>query len=598
MAGEIITPAGEAADAGEPSHRLLEWGLVAAALLGRLPALGAWWNLDDWGQLGRAARLLPAAAGEFPARVLSQHWWWTWTWPIFGLAPQPQALARMLVHGLCAVLVARIGRRAGLHPTAWFVAGLLFVATPLAFTPLYWASGIQELAAAVFALWAVERWLAGGRRNLALALAGTVLSLLAKESGLGLPLFFLALLWLHDGVALNDKAFAWALTVFMLLAAVLEGALVAAHFATGPGEPYAMGGADTVISNLGSFGWWLLSPAPLPASRLTWAMGACGAAFFLLWGLWALLAARSGRRLPAAGLWAALLVLGPALPLRTQINPYLAYLAVAPLALTLAGMLPARPAPRLPLAGGLLLAAAVWSFAGMRVHLDARNELGMPADPVVRATSLSWQAARTVRALAESSRPGEPDSAAAVVVFQVPVSASDAEAAERFGPRWVRRSETYLALGGEAGLTLVAGEPVQWVNALTEAPPRAQVAAETAAGLKVWGPLPNALLYAALTDVGLGHYERARRHLLRAGSLQGATMNFAYDEDQMIVPVQMALRNLQPFVDWTVAQLQQGRSRMEVGGLQTMFFSLLSTASGKSVQELTAGSSVLIPGER
>ncbi len=575
---------------------LLEVVVLAGALLGRLPALGAWWTLDDWGQIGRAAHVAPAVAG-WPARILSQHWWWQLNWPLWGLDPVPQALARMLLHAGSALMVGRIGRRAGLPAPAWFFAALVFGASPLAFTPLYWASGIQELLAVFFALLAVERWLQGTRAGMLTALLATVLSLLAKESGLGLPALFLAILWWGEVIKPLDRAFAWAMIMFALLAAVTSGTLVMAHFATGPHETYALGGVVVMLSNLGTFGWWLLSPGPLLASHITWVMSAAGATFFLLWSLWAGFRMPLGRPLPATTLLAALLVIGPALPLRSQIHPYLAYLAVAPLALAMATLIPWR---RIHGRRVLLLAlpALVWSLLGMEVRQGNRNELGLPADPVVRATSLSWAATKTIRSVVAHNAAAQPDSTVDLVLFQEPMSKAQLDNAARFGTRWVRSSELYLACGGSIGPTLaVQGKSrITWRNALTDSPTKAQVLAETATGFKVWGPVPNALFYAAMTDVGLGYYDRARRHLIAAAALNPATVNFVYDQGQMIIPIELAVKNLQPFIDWTANRLDRGSSRLEIGGIQTMFIDLLSRCTGKSVTALTAGSKILIPG--
>ncbi len=575
---------------------VLELILLAAAAVGRLPALGSWWTLDDWGQLGRAAHAAPAVHG-WPARILSQHWWWHWNWPLWHMNPTPQAAARILLHAGAVVLVGRIGRRAGLPTGAWFTGALIFAASPLAFTPVYWASGIQELLAVFFALLTVERWLQGTRRAMITALAAALLSFLAKESGFGLPFFCLAILWWGETVKPQDRAFAWALIMLMLAAVVVEGALVVAHFATGPDDPYALGGLPVVLGNLGTSGWWLLSPGPLLASHISWLMGLAGGAFFLLWGLWAGFRMPVGQTLPAAGLLAVLLILAPSLPLRSQFHPYLAYLAAAPLALALVSLIQARwwRCRWIPL---LALPAVAWSLLGMEVRLDNRNELGFPADPVVRATSLSWSATGLIRSVTTHAAAAGADSSAGLILYQQPLGRQDLADADEFGPAWVHASELYKACGGLIGPTLVtpAGTAVVWRNALTSDPAGAQVLAETATGFKVWGPVPNALFYAALTDVALGDFERARRHLVAAAALNPATINFVYDEGQMIVPLKLALDNLHPFIDWTVARLDKGSSPHEIGGVQTMFFDLMSRCTGKPMSELTAGSQVLTPG--
>lgn len=591
-----MTTLSRADETSRPSELWLQVFLVLAAFLGRLSALGSWWTLDDWGQLGRPAHLLPEAAG-WPARILSQHWWWSLNWTLWGLNPYPQAVIRMLLHSGAAWLVARIGRKCGLPPAGWFAAGLVFAATPLAFTPLYWASGIQELLAGFLALLAVERWLEGTRRAMLVAVGAAVLSFLAKESGLGLPLLLLAILWWGVRIQTKDRPFALTLVALTLVIAVTEAALVATHFATGPTDPYALGGPGTLLTNLGTFGWWLLSPGPLLAARVSWIMSAAGAAFFLLWGLWAGFRMPAGFPLPAASLLAALLVIAPALPLRTQVHPYLAYLAVAPLSLVFASLIPWHRIDRGRWILLLALPAALWPVVSMRVRLESRNALGLPADPVVRATSLSWSATRMIRTASRNNRAAGPDATAGLVLYQQPGGTTDATDADRFGPQWVAESELYQAWGGTTGPILAtSGDvPIAWRSALTGSPAGDLVLAADATGFKVWGPVSNAVYYAAVTDVALGQFERARRHLLTAAALNPATTQFIYDEGQMIVPVQLALKNLKPFIDWTVRKLGQGSSLSEVGGIQDMFLHVMSSCTGKSMDELMAGSKVLLP---
>jgi hypothetical protein len=588
-----------AENAGSSPPFLIEAAVFIAAILGRMPAMGAWWNADDWGQLGRAAGLPGLEAGTgLPARWLSQHFYWDVTWPLFGLDSDPHALIRLIVHGLSAALVCRIGARAGLGAAPRLLAGLLFAASPLAFTPLYWASGIQELLAAFFALLAVERWLAAGdegpgsRRKLLTACLAAIGSMLAKEPGLGLPILFLVLLWLGIGVRLENKAFAWAMVMFMLAAAVAEGVLVINHFAADPTGTYATGGLKAVVLNLFVYGWWLISPGPILASKLLWIRLIPGGMVFVVWLIWGIFQWRRGRKLALLALVAALLALAPVLVMKDRFVPYLGYLAAAAGSLALVTLVPRRWSPRYPLLVVMAIAATVWGFTGMQIRLANRNDLGLIADPVVRATSLSWQACRTMSQLMASPTGVRP---AHVTIFQQPVSPASAAQAERLGERWVSHNDLYHALHGTTGPELVLGRDVTitWASGLTTNPPNGLVVGETAYGVRVWGRTWNALLYAALTDIGLGHFERARRHLVRAAALNEELVMFIYDEGQMIVPLKMTLENKEEFVDWTVAQLKHGASPHEVGGIQEMFFNLLSSCTGRTVGDLTSGSQLI-----
>ena len=68
---------------------------------------------------------------------------------------------------------------------------------------------------------------------------------------------------------------------------------------------------------------------------------------------------------------------------------------------------------------------------------------------------------------------------------------------------------------------------------------------------------------------------------------------FFYDEGQMIIPLKMVTDNKERFIDWTVQQLGRGASPHEVGGVQDMFFNLLSICTGESIEALSAGSHLL-----
>ncbi len=594
ISADNLTPkfTGTAEKAHQRPSLMVDLTVFLAALLGHLPALGAWWNGDDWSLLARAAHLVETSGG-FPARFVSRQLYWDLTWPLFGTNADPHTVIRLLVYGLCAVLVTRIAARMGLGTLPRLVAGLMVASTPLVFTPLYWAAGIQELLGAVFALAAVERWLAGSRRDILLASALALLSIFSKESGLGLPLLLLVMLFVGVGPGIKDRAFAWGICLLLFFFSVVEGVLVFQHFPTGPEELFAMGGPVRFITNLGTMGWWMLSPGPLLADDLLWPQMAAGAMLFLLWGAWALTRFRQENRLPLLTLLAAFFSIAPALPLESGMHPYMGLLGVCAGSLALASMIPNRWNSSPVLLVGLGLLAAAWGFFSMETRLNLRNDSGIPADPLVRATSLSWQ---TCRMLPQLPLQRGADQRRAVTFLQVPMSNHQIEMADRLGERWVADSQFQEALGGVLGPRLILGEDtrVDWVNALFTNPHEALVLCETGTSFKHWGSTGNAALYAALADIGMGRFERGRQHLVRSASLNDETMAFTYDPSQMIISGELVLARKEEFIDWTVGLLGPRHSVQEVGGLQDLFFNLLSACTGQSIEELSKDSTLIL----
>ncbi len=499
-----------------------------SAVLGYLPVLGTWWNQDDWGLLARAAGLLPQQG--WPARWLSQTAYWSLLYPLAHLDPDPYTWTRLLLHGGCAVLVVRIAARAGLGTLAQLVAGLLFAVGAPAFTPLYWASGVQELLGGFFALLALERWLAGGRRNLVLAGAAGLLSFLAKENGLGLPILLAALL-LAGGERGTSRRARWLMVGLLAIAAAGEAVLVWRHFDHGPDRPYGLGGGSGPLVRLAGYGWCLLARPGFIAPRPDLARALAGATVWLLWLAVAVLAWRRGRRLPAATLLAALLSLAPVLPLATHLHPYYLYLPAAAGALALACLLPARwtlrPAPGL----ALVAVATLAGLSACELRLKLRDPRGQPVDPMVLRTAISYRACRQLEALAASPhRPPE------VLLLQIP-PASLSGMATRLGEGWVTGSVLHTALGGSLGPRLLLDErlEVRWVNGLQGAPAAALVLAEGGPLLLPWGSVPQALLYLSLTEVARGLFDRAERHLARAARLGGPNLPIVYDPDNLPV---------------------------------------------------------------
>ena len=598
-------PAGPA-PAPAPAPRSGAWwpalAALAAAVLGHLPVLGAWWCRDDWGLLARAAGLAERPGG-LAARWLSQHLYWQATWPLWGLDPVPHAVVRLLLHGAGALLVVRLARRGGLTAAGAALAGFVFAASPLAFTPLYWAAGLQELLGAVLALLAVERWLAAddeGRGALAFATAAALGALMSKENALGLPLLLAGIAW-WPGRAARERRLERAASTLLLVAAAGAAVLAARLFATGAGAPYETGGLKVMLANLGLCARWLPVPGPVVGARASWLAAAAGWVLVLAWSVWGVRRWRGGQRLPLLALVGSFLSLVPVLPLRHHLAPYMAYLAAAGWALALGALLPRRAAASGPSASRMalvagLVACTVWGLVTCRTVLGRRNELGLPADDLVRATSLSWEARATLQGVAGLGG-GQP--VRQVTLLQVPSGPGSLEYAQRYGERWAGRTELYEALGGDYGAALLVpkGVTAHWANGLVTAPDSALVFVESGTGLKPWGRTGQAAYYAALTDIGFGNFDRARAHLVRAGGLNGKTIMFACDQGLLPIPMAMVTQNQKAFIDWTVGRLGQGATRAEVGGLQDTFFNLVCACTGRTLEDVTQGSRVIVPAE-
>ena len=90
---------------------------------------------------------------------------------------------------------------------------------------------------------------------------------------------------------------------------------------------------------------------------------------------------------------------------------------------------------------------------------------------------------------------------------------------------------------------------------------------------------------------------RADGALIRAGELNDDTVMFVYDEGQMVIPLSMTMNNKEAFVDWTLQKLGHEARPQLVGGVQEMFFNLLSSCSGVPFEELTRGSRMIVGAE-
>jgi len=361
------------------------------------------------------------------------------------------------------------------------------------------------------------------------------------------------------------------------MAALLGAVLALREFDLGADQPYDLGGPAAALANLLIYGWWLILPGPVFHAQPTALMAVAGGLLWIAWAVWS-----RGRPVPLFALLGALLMLAPILLLQRHLSPGLAF-PVEPFGcLALASLLPTCWPARPVLVVALVAAAAAWGALGMLGRLQLRGADGLHADPLVRRTAVSWQACNQLRQF--------PIADGGLVILQPPVLPESAAMAAKLGEQWVTGSHLYHALGGALGPQLILGShrPVTWANGLRLTPAAAFVVLDAGGALKPWGPTNQALLNQVLTDVGLGHFERARLHLLRGSLLAGKTLTLVYDPDILPVTLEEVLANKDGFIDHLAAGRRQGRSNLEIAGLQQNFYRLLSACTGRDIESLEA----------
>ena len=374
------------------SERLRDVGLAAAialvaALLPFHRCFSFPFALDDYTFLYQVAGLEPAPFSL--RRWLAVHGWYALLLRLFGPDPRAWHVGSFVLHVVNAVWVFALARRLGASRAAAWIATGLFAASPLAFSVVYWAAGIQEIGSSFFVLAAA--WIAGsaGRRRW-LAVPLFALAMLCKESVLAAPLA-LALLWGPRGRRLAAAMFAAGIAVFV--AGGLHQRMLVANLES----PYATAYDATLLVNLATLWVWFLSPwraypdrlaAPQPGLVLP-AVALAGALAVYL----AFTRGRHARVLGLACLWFVALLL-PVLPLRQHTYAYYAYLPqVGFLVLAGAGLerlarrAPAamRPAWLLGLGAAAVAGSILCAARTTRAHetLTLPNSV-VPHDPVVR----------------------------------------------------------------------------------------------------------------------------------------------------------------------------------------------------------------------
>lgn len=208
---------------------------------------------DDWGYLQHNPNLrLPLGAAL--RRVLIEPYFANWSplhhllllieWRLFGPSPLPYHVVNVALHAGGATVLAAAAVRGGFSRGAAFAAGALLLVHPAASEAVAWISQSKTLLCVLFALLALERWLAhlerpGCARYAGMLTAG-VLALLAKPAALPLPaaLFCAALCRRADprraALDLAPLAGAAAVTFSLALAAQAVAGGVAEWFGGSP----------------------------------------------------------------------------------------------------------------------------------------------------------------------------------------------------------------------------------------------------------------------------------------------------------------------------------------------------------------------------
>jgi len=508
------------------AKQLLPIGLIVAigAILCRLPALGAWWNLDDWDLLARAANVT-FSDGPSP-RVFSQVVFWEVFHPIFGDNAQGWAFVRLIIFGGISWTTVRICKHLGMEKLPRLFAGLLVAASPLAFTPLYWASGVQTLLGALFALRAID--FALQNRTWPVLLLG-VFSILSKENAILLPLIL--------PFIFNNKTWKQWLVIALLGAlAILESWLVLITFNHTPGMPYALGDIKSVFTHLAGYGWWMLSPGIPYTIKLGLVELIAGLSIWLLWGIYSFKTWRNDDSVPAFLLISSLASIAPALALKTHHYPYMAFLAAIPFYILIAQLVAGRFRFSVRKLIVLSVMMLLIGFGLMEARISLRTTDGLPADTTVRNSSMSYAAHKTIRAFDNES----------IVILQPAFSLEGNDSG------LLRPTPLYNALGGQTLVPMLALEGINlsWKTDMDNLSRDVVVLVDAGPLLKYWGNMPQPLIYLALSDIAIGKYSEARFALREAMIGSDTSMPFMYDESQLIFPPSEVEKNCEEFLSF------------------------------------------------
>jgi len=370
-------------------------------------------SLDDLQFLLRAAGFDQDTAAW--GRFISTKLFFFASWRLFGAQPWPYHLVVFLFHVANASMLYFLARRLQLERNAAYAASILFATTYVAFLPLHWISGIQEVTMTFFALIAAYFFLGKNTISLAISLAAGCCSLLCKETSL---LLFPAL----SLVLPVSRKRKWLLGSAGLLLGLTILALTGNIGARPAGDPYESSFGANILWNFLTYSAWLARfwvCSPDKVAHYDRHLAAWG---LILPILLALAAWRLPRAKGLVGKTALvfILILLPVLPLVRHSYFYYLYLPLIPLWL-LAGVILARISKRY-ISVSILVLFIILSGLNARRHESAEIARGVLEDPILRYAATARNAVVTMRESAGFMR-GD-------VLIILPLSAMDIDLTE------------------------------------------------------------------------------------------------------------------------------------------------------------------------
>jgi len=216
---------------GGRGHDLLVGLAAALSITVFVRAPWTFFAADDIVHLSRAAGFLP---WNGPYRPLTERLAYWIQFRLFGLDPIGYHLVNMSLHLACVAGVYALGLRLTGSKGRAFATAVLFGCASIAFTPLYWASGVIELATCALLLAATLAHLAAARRGPSWRWLAALLGLgamLSKETALAWPLWIAWIEWRADTPGTTPRARLRALLPSAAAAATFLAALAAyGHF--------------------------------------------------------------------------------------------------------------------------------------------------------------------------------------------------------------------------------------------------------------------------------------------------------------------------------------------------------------------------------